>query len=110
SVFKNLKKNFPGSLKDMKFIMPTFDSRLRYEIGQWLKAKELSVDIIAETQDIALKKQMAVEKIGLIPAARHTVKSLVKAGVLVEIGIVEEAYEEIFLISANRKIANPISK
>lgn len=107
--FKKLRKNFPESLKDQPFVLPTFDSQMRYDLEHWLNLKELKIDIIAETQDTALKKLMAVNNMAMIPAAVHTVQRQLNAGELFLIGELDNLTEELFLISSKRKISNPIA-
>lgn len=107
--FKDLKLNFPQSLKGQKFVLPTYDSQLRFGIEHWLQSKNIEVDIIAETQDTALKKLMATTGMALIPAAEHTVQTHLNEKELIEIGHLSGVYEELFLISSKRKIENPIA-
>ncbi len=107
--FKSLKKNFPESLNQQPFILPTYDSKLRSDLDHWFQLQKISPDIIAETQDISLKKLMAIEGLGLIAAASHTVMQQVLSGELIEIGVLDSISEELYLIAAQRKIENPIA-
>ena len=107
--FKNLSKNFPSSLHEASFVLPTSHSKLRQDIHHFLRSNKVSVDIVAETQDTALQKLMAIDDLGLIPLTREAAKTYVDDKKLYEIGKVEGVYEEIFLLSASRKIENPIS-
>jgi LysR family transcriptional activator of nhaA len=107
--FKSLRKNFPASLENHPFVLPTYDSQLRHDFEHWLKVNSVSVDIVAETQDTALKKLMAVNSMAMIPAASHTVSKQVYEGELIEIGKLSNVVEELFLITAYRKISNPIA-
>lgn len=107
--FKNLRRDFPESVSGQRFVVPTFDSKLRHDIEHWSKENQITMDIIAETQDISLKKMLAVEGIGLIPAAPHNVLPQVESGELIEFGPLKGVFEELFLVSAERKIANPIA-
>lgn len=108
--YKSLRKDFPNSIKGQPFIMPTYDSKLRYDMEHWLKIRSIEIDPIAESQDIALKKLMAIDSLGLIPAAPHTVNRQILSGELFEIGKLEAVGEILYLVSAQRKIANPIAK
>ncbi len=108
--YKPLRKGFPDSLEGQPFIMPTYDSKLRYDLEHWLKTRKLKVDPVAESQDIGLKKLMAIDGLGLIPAASHTVNRQVLKGELFEIGKLTSMNEEIFLVTAQRRIENPIAK
>lgn len=107
--FKTLRKNFPESINGKPIILPTFDSKLRYDLEHWAKTQEISLNVVAESQDIAVKKLMAISGMGLIPAAAHTVHRQVLAGELVEIGVLRGLHEELFLVTAGRKIENPIA-
>lgn len=109
SAFKHLRKNFPKSLKDQPLVLPTYDSQMRYDLEHWLKLNELSIDIIAETQDTALKKLMAVNSMAMIPAASHTLQRQILEGELMLIGELKNVTEELYLISSQRKIANPVA-
>lgn len=107
--YKSLRKKFPQSLNNQPIVLPTYDSQMRYDLEHWLKLNEISVDIIAETQDTALKKLMATNNMAVIPAASHTVQRQVLLGELILIGELKNVTEELYLISANRKINNPIA-
>lgn len=108
--YKPLRKGFPESIVGQPMIMPTYDSKLRYDLDHWLKTRSIKIDPVAESQDIGLKKLMAIDGIGLIPAATHTVNRQILGGELFEIGKLTSIHEELFLVSAQRKIENPIAK
>lgn len=108
--YKLLKKDFPNSIQGKPFILPTYDSKLRYDIDHWLQSRSVRIDAIAESQDIGLKKLMAIEGLGLIPAASHTVSRQVESGELFEIGKLEALKEDLFLVTANRKIENTVAR
>ncbi len=90
-------------------ILPTYDSKLRYDIDHWAKVHGIELNVIVEGQDIATKKLMAIEGLGILPTATHTVTRQVLSGELLEIGQLQGVHEELFLITANRKIENPIA-
>lgn len=108
--FKSLKKNFPQSISQQPMILPTYDSKLRYDLDHWSQLTKVEFDIIVESQDIAVKKLMASSGLGLLPAAHHTVDLQVQAGELIEIGKLNGLYEELYLVTAQRKIENRIAK
>lgn len=93
----------------MKECLSTHDSKLRVDLEQWAKGKEVVLDIIAETQDVSLKKIMAIDGMGLIPAAPYNVQRQVDDGVLIEIGQLKSIQEELYIIAADRKIENPVA-
>lgn len=108
--FKKLKKNFPQSLSQQPMILPTYDSKLRYDLDHWSQLTQVAFDIVVESQDIAVKKLMAASGLGLLPAAHHTVEQQVQTGELVEIGKLKGLYEELYLVTAQRKIENTIAQ
>lgn len=107
--FKALRKGFPKSISGEPMIFPTYDSRLRQDLEHWAHINEIELNIITESQDIAIKKLMATEGLGLIPTATHTVTGQVLRGELIEIGQIQGVHEELFLVTAQRKIENPIA-
>lgn len=109
SKFKNLRKNFPQSISGIPIILPTYDSKLRYDLDHWGKLNEITFNIVIESQDIALKKLTASSGIGILPTATHTVTKQVLSGDLIEIGRLEGVEEQLLLVSASRKIENPVA-
>ncbi len=107
--FAALRKNFPDSLKNSRFVLPTFHSRLRFDLDHYFKVKELNVDLLVESQDSALLKMLAVNAVGLVALPESVAESYLKNKTLFEIGPVEGVYEELFLISNDRKIQNPVA-
>lgn len=90
-------------------ILPTYDSQLRQDLDHWAKLHQIELNIVIESQDISVKKLMAINEMGLIPTATHTVTGQVQRGELVEIGQLQGVHEELYLVTAQRKIENPIA-
>ncbi len=107
--FKSFRKGFPKSISGQPMILPTYDSRLRQDLDHWAKLNKVELNMITESQDISVKKLMAVSGLGLIPTATHTVTGQVLRGELVEIGQLQGVSEELFLVTAQRKIENQIA-
>ena len=107
--FKPLQSKFAQSLSNKPFLLPTHDSKLRKDFEHWARLNGVTTNAVAETQDVSLQKLMAAEGLGLIPTTYQSVESLVKNKILFEIGTLTEVYEEVFLITAQRKITNPIA-
>lgn len=107
--FKHLIPNFPKSLQDSSFIFPTIHSRVRLEIEHYFESEKIRVDMIAETQDTSLLKALATDGKGLVVIAESAVESNLKDGSLIKIGDLGKKYEELWLISAHRKIQNPVA-
>lgn len=109
SKFKSLKKGFPKSISGVPLILPTYDSQLRQNIDHWAKLNQIELNIVIESQDISVKKMMAIHGMGLVALAAYGVTGQIAGGDLMEIGQLQGVYEEIFLVTAQRKIENPIA-
>ena len=107
--FKGLRKGFPQSISSEPMILPTYDSKLRADLEHWANLNRIELNVLVESQDISMKKLLAIQEIGLIPTATHTVTNQVLRGELVEIGQLPGVYEELFVVTAQRKIENPIA-
>lgn len=107
--FKGLRKGFPQSLEHAPFILPTADGKLRHDIDHFFRLSGIHIDVIAETQDTAIQKLMSMEGLGLVPMPVPAVQEHLKRDELIEIGRLPGVSEELYLISASRKIANPVS-
>jgi LysR family transcriptional activator of nhaA len=107
--FRALKRRFPHSISGQPMIVPTYDSKLRYDLEHWARTEDLDLDILVESQDIGVKKLMAAAGLGLMPTAAHAVRRQIQRGELVEIGRMSGVYEQLVLVTAQRKIANPIA-
>ncbi len=107
--FKALRVGFPQSISGQPMILPTFDSKLRQDLEHWAKVNSIDFDVITESQDISVKKLMAINELGLIATATHTVTRQILLGELIEIGQLKGVHEELFLVTAQRKIKNPIA-
>lgn len=108
--FGQLRHQFPRSLSFQPFLLPTAHSRVRHEMEHYLENHLIQVDVVAETQDTALMKMLAREGHGLVVVGEHSVRADLESGALVKIGELENHFEEIWLIAAQRKIQNPVAK
>lgn len=79
-------------------------------MDHWASLQELSIDVAIESQDMSVKKLMAAAGLGLLPAGAHSVTRQLLKGELIEIGPMENTWEELFLVTAKRKIENEIAR
>lgn len=107
--FKGLKPSFPESLAKAPIILPTAHSKLRDDVEHYFRAAEMTLDVVAETQDTSLQKLMALDGIGIIPIPTFAIEEQIRAGSLIVLGQLPGVFEEFYLVAASRKIENPIS-
>jgi len=104
--FKHLKKNFPRSLQNQPFIMPTLHSKLRHDLDHYFKKLNLTVDMLIETQDTSVQKLLGCEGMGLVPLPEFAGMELVGAKKMICLGRLKGLTESIWLVSSPRKISN----
>ncbi len=104
--FIGLKRSFPNSLDGKPFVFPTTHSKLRHDLNHYFKLHRIHTLPVAETQDTSLQKLLAEHGVGLAPFSEV---EGVKEQNLIRLGRLENVYEEIWLISAQRKLENPIA-
>jgi LysR family transcriptional activator of nhaA len=104
--FAALKQAFPRSLEGKPFVLPTGHSKLRHDLAHYFKLHNINVLTVAETQDTSLQKLLTKNGVGLAPFSEL---ESTKESELIKIGKLEDVYEEIWLISAQRKLENPIA-
>jgi DNA-binding transcriptional LysR family regulator len=72
-------------------------------VEHWFNKHQINVDIVAESQDIAVKKMMAIDGLGLIAAGSHSVKRQLKNGELIEVGKLKGVTESLYILTVERK-------
>lgn len=108
--FAGFQEHFPQSLADQPFVLQTPHSRVRHEFEHFLAEQVLRVDVVAEVQDTSLVKSLSLSGLGMMVVAEPAVQDLLDKGELIKIGNLDNYVEEIWLISAPRKIQNPIAQ
>jgi LysR family transcriptional regulator, transcriptional activator of nhaA len=109
SKFAKLKSNFPSSLEGQPVIMPHRLSKLRSDIEHFLKLNDIKIDLVGEIQDTSLQKSICIHGDSLICIATQAVAELVKNKEFVVIGTLPDIMDELWLISAERKLQNPVA-
>jgi LysR family transcriptional activator of nhaA len=109
ATFRTLKRSFPHSLNEKPFVLPTAHSKLRHDLNHYFRLQNICIIPVAETQDTSLQILFAKQGIGLAPLSEVSTENLVQAGVLQRIGTLKGVYEEVWLVSAQRKLENPIA-
>jgi LysR family transcriptional regulator, transcriptional activator of nhaA len=108
--YQPLKRDFPASLQDQPFIMPSLHSKLRHDLNHFFQINKITIDVIIETQDTSIQKLLGIEGMGLVPLPDFAGKELVKEGKLIKIGSLQGITEDFWLISSPRKFSNPIAE
>jgi LysR family transcriptional activator of nhaA len=107
--YKSLSRKFPHSLAGQPFVVPTLHSKLRHDLDHYFRSREIPIDIVAETQDTSVQKLLGTAGVGLLPVSQSAANEILSDRKLIKLGVLEGVYEEIWLISASRRIENPIA-
>jgi LysR family transcriptional regulator, transcriptional activator of nhaA len=107
--FRHLKKGFPRSLNHQPFVLPTRHSKLRHDFEHYFQQNGLQFDLIAETQDMSLQKLMGSTGVGLIPVPEFAASELLAEKKLFRLGEIKGVHEEFWLVSASRRLQNPVA-
>ncbi|MCY4263489.1 MAG: LysR substrate-binding domain-containing protein, partial [Gammaproteobacteria bacterium] len=105
---KHYKKDFPDSLNQAPFLVPTTSNPMRRALEGWLEGLNLTPQIIAEFDDSALMKAFGQEGHGLFPsptAIAGEIQTMYGAKV---IGMVPEVIENYYAISPERRLKHPV--
>jgi LysR family transcriptional activator of nhaA len=108
--FKHLRKNFPDSLNQSPFIMPTTHSQLRHDIDNFFHNNQIEVKTVANAQDTTLMSCLCLAGLGLIAISRLEAKEFLDDKRMITIGSIPNLQEDIWLSSSQRKIENPLAK
>lgn len=102
--FKILKKGFPKSLVDQDFVLPTIHSDIRQSLDRWFYENEISYNLKAQVQDSSMKKELAINSLGIIPLSKLAAKKHVRAKILYHIGDLENLSEHFFYTINKNKV------
>jgi len=101
------RRNFPRSLHDAPFLLPTQGTALRRSLEQWFEAENIHPAVAAEVEDMALLQVLGQEGLGLF-AAPTVVEDEIRRQYRVQpVGRIEAVKERFFAISIDRKLKHP---
>ena len=100
---------FPASLSGQRVVLPTPDSSVRHEFEHYCKRHNVQVETVVESQDVMVQKLLAMRGVGLTVMPEFAIQEYLGSQQLRLIGKLESVYEDLFLISATRKIENPVA-
>lgn len=105
--YKNLRAKFPLSLENVPLILSTYESSSRQKIDKFFNDKKITPDVIAEVEDKATEIDLALKGFGVIASMKKAVKQELENKSLIEIGVMKNTFEEIWMVTGKRKILNP---
>ena len=99
---------FPESMADARMILPGPESALRSEFDALCEQLGVSVDVLAEVDDMALLRLLArdTKALALVPSV--VVRDELRRGVLREQCVVPGVFESFYAITAKRRFQHPL--
>ncbi len=107
--FQKLTKNFPASLNGQPFILSNHNITLRRSIELYFAQVDVDIDVVAEVQDTSLQKLMCSHGLGIVPLAETAAESGLGGKDLVQLGVIPNVFEEVWMIVADRRLQNPVA-
>ena len=102
-----LKRQFPKSLNEAPALLPATTMGLRRSLEQWFQLHQLKPRVIAEFEDAALMETAALDGLGFIPVLNQAADLMAAHYGLRLIGATEECRQQLYAISAERKLTHP---
>lgn len=101
------RRNFPASLDNAPFLLPTANTALRRSMEVWFERKNIQPYVVAEFEDSALLKAFGQDGRGILPVHNIIESEVRKQYGLHVVGKVDSAVEHFYAISVSRKLSNP---
>lgn len=101
------RHGFPGSLAGQPFVLPLPDSELRREFDAWLRQQELAVEVVAEVEDHALARPLAVAAGALLLAPMVLAEAMQEQGGLGLLGEIPSVHCRYYAITVERRVRHP---
>ena len=101
------RRNFPRSLHDAPFLLPTQGTALRRSLEQWFEAENIHPAVAAEVEDMALLQVLGQEGLGLFAAPTVVEDEIQRQYRVQPVGRIEAVKERFYAISIDRKLKHP---
>lgn len=99
---------FPACLSDLPLLLPTAHAEVRTRIDDWLHQAHIKPNVVGEFEDSAMLATFARSGMGVFPASSWCKGDLLDQGGLVYLGESPELTESYHVISAQRRVQNPL--
>jgi LysR family transcriptional activator of nhaA len=101
------RRNFPHSLQDAPFLLPTQGTALRRSLEQWFEAENIHPTVAAEVEDVALLQVLGQEGVGLFAAPTVVEDEIKRQYGVRPVGRIAAVKERFYAISIDRKLKHP---
>ncbi len=101
------RPNFPDSLEDAPFLMPTSNTALRRSLDQWFDRQGFQPSIVGEIEDVAVLQVLGGHSLGLFAAPSIVEDEICRQYQVEVLGPLERVHERFYAISVERKLKHP---
>ncbi len=106
--FRSLAIGFPESLEQQPFILPRQSGRRRHAIDHYFQIHQIQIRCVAEMEDSALQKSLALKGMGLVAIPDLVAKKMIADKKMIKIGVLGGVIEEYWLLATGRRVKHPI--
>ncbi len=99
---------FPDDLAVVRLILPGRDSGIRMAFDQMLERRQITPQLLAEVDDMAMLRLLAREGDGVTLVPPIVVRDELESGALVELCQVPDVVESFYAIVQERRFPNPL--
>jgi LysR family transcriptional activator of nhaA len=101
------RKGFPAGLESLPFLLPLEHSELRRDVDDWLRARELQLQVVGEFEDAALLQTFAGDGAGLMFAPTVLQRDVKRQHGLELAGALAGVQVRYFAVTVERRITHP---
>src|SRR5512137_603891 len=99
-----LRRGFPASLHEAPALLPTENTALRRSLEKWFQQRQIRPRVVAEFDDAALMKVLAVDGRGFAPIPTVVADEAISRYKLQKVGSTQECKKQFYAITAERRI------
>lgn len=107
SLAKATRKQFPRSLDDAPFLMPSANSAFRRALEGWFDSQNLKPQVVADLEDLALAMVIGEAGLGVFAAPSVVEKDILQRYKVQLVGQAKNLRQHFYAISLERKIKHP---
>jgi len=96
------ERRFPELLDGLRHVAHPKQSRLGWEVDDWMTVRGLSPDVVAEVDDVAMMLLAAEEGAGFAVVPRKEARSAIERGTLTELGVLDETQATVYAVYHER--------
>jgi LysR family transcriptional activator of nhaA len=107
SLWPQYRKGFPKSLHGAPMLLPTSNSAMRRSLDSWFNTHEITPEIVAEIEDLAVLQTLGQKGLGVFVAPTVVERDITRIYSVRALGRVTVVTNRFYAISVERKLKHP---